>query len=393
MNALPTVCLGLSMALIAARSEAQTQSCAPHTPGGVVVTAGRGGSSARIAATPRGVAVSWVEQRPFENRDFRRDGGANFFYGRALDGTTVAPLAAPALLFGQSAPDEIGMGPALVTLADGRAVGVVCTCIGGSAETACIATTLVGADAIGRIRPDTRQSSTCPSGSIAATGIGANVLVGSPFPDAEGLRVYGTAVGALQDVALDGAIDVPAMAAVGSDRAVYVRRVRGAIEGRLFDVRGNTRGRPVTLSVAGTQAGAPFALSVGDAVVVAFAQRRGRDPWKIHLATWRPGSAPTHVSVDTGTLPAMAPSLAPSTNGCMVLSWTEGSGRATVARAARVCNGAIEPGSVSQLSQPGLEAGDSELASDGSQVFAVWQEIPSVRGARAELRVARLGCR
>jgi hypothetical protein len=77
----------------------------------------------------------------------------------------------------------------------------------------------------------------------------------------------------------------------------------------------------------------------------------------------------------------------------MVLSWTEGSGRATVARAARVCNGAIEPGSVSQLSQPGLEAGDSELASDGSQVFAVWQEIPSVRGARAELRVARLGCR
>ena len=36
-------------------------------------------------------------------------------------------------------------------------------------------------------------------------------------------------------------------------------------------------------------------------------------------------------------------------------------------------------------------AGDVELASDGTNVYAVWQELP--RGARGELRVTRLGCR
>lgn len=383
----------LASALVIPRASV-AQTCAPSVAGGVVVTEGRGGMSARLAASSQGIVVSWVEQRAFASADFRGgSGAASHFYARVVDRTSVTPRGAAQSLFEQSAPYELGMGPALAQTSDGRIAGVVCTCVGGSANTLCAATTLVGTPALAELRPRMRQSSVCPQGSLAATGVGANVLVASPFPDADGIRMYGTAVGALQDVALSGAVDVPTMAAVGSDQALYVRRAGGAIEGRLFDVRGNARGRPVVLSSPRNQVGTPFALSLGDAVLVAFAQKRGRDPWKIHFATYRPGAAVTHADITTGTQPAMGPSLAPSTNGCVVLSWTEGTGRTTVARAGRVCNGALDATTAAQLSQAGVEAGDSEVVTDGTNVFAVWQEIPAARGARAELRVSRLGCR
>lgn len=371
-------------------SRAEAQQCAPHAVGGVVVSEGRGGYNGRIAASPLGIAVTWTEQHPYSDASFRSSGPATAFYARAIDRATLAPRAAARAVFDQGAPYELGMGAALVRVQDAIS-SVVCTCIGGSANTFCSSDALVG-PAIGELRPRPRAASTCPQGALAATGVGANVLVASPFPDAGGIRMYGTAVGALQDVGLDTEIDAPAMAAVGADQAVYVRRSNSAIEGRLFDVRGNARGRAVTLSQAGFQVGAPFALSVGDSVIVAFSQRRGRANWRVHLSTWRPGTAPTHADIDTGTAAAMAPSLAPSSNGCVVLSWTEGSGRATVARVGRVCNGALVAGSTAQLSQPAVEAGDSELAFDGTNVFALWQEIPPARGARAELRVARIGC-
>jgi hypothetical protein len=384
----------LGVLLASAPRLASAQTCAPHVAGGVVVTEGRGGMGARLSASPQGIAVTWVEQRPYANRDFRGASGmASFFYGRVVERQTAAPRGAASLLFDQTAPYVAGMGPALAQSSDGRIASVVCTCVGGSANTQCEATTLVGTPAFGDLRPRTRQSSVCPRGPLAAAGVGAQLLVASPFPDVDGVRMYGTAVGGLQDVALSGEIDAPTMAAVGSDQALYVRRAGGAIEARLFDARGNARGRPVVLSSPRNQVGAPFALSLGESVLVAFAQRRGRDPWKIHFATYRAGGAVTHADITTGGQPAMAPSLAPSTNGCVALSWTEGTGRTTVARAGRVCNGALDASTAAQLSQPGIEAGDSEIATDGAHLYAVWQELSSARGGRAELRVARLGCR
>lgn len=389
MNARRTRVVLLCALFTASRAEAQQ--CAPHAVGGALVSEGRGGFNGRIVASPLGVAVTWAEQHPYSDPSFRRDRPATAFYARVIDRATLAPRGAARVLFDPQAPYELGMGAALVRAQDAISA-IVCTCVGGSANTFCSSEALLGAP-IGELRPRPRAASVCPQGALAATGVGANVLIGSPFPDIGGVRMYGTAVGALQDVALDGEVDAPAMAAVGADQAVYVRRAGSAIEGRLFDVRGNARGRAVTLSQAGFQVGAPFALTMGDAVVVAFSQRRGRGNWRVHLSTWRPGSAPAHADVDTGATAAMAPSLAPSSNGCVVLSWTEGSGRATVARVGRMCNGALVAGSVAQLSQPSIEAGDSELASDGTSVFALWQEIPPARGARAELRVTRLGCR
>jgi hypothetical protein len=390
-SVLATAC-ACAVGAIGAVSYGQSAACAPGTAGGVVVTTGRGGTHARLAASASGLVVAWAEQRPFTDRDFAGSGSASWFFARSLD-RDAAPREAPVELFSQSMPSHLGMGPALATTADGRIAAVVCTCAGGAALASCQATALVGAPALGALRPMARAASVCPMGPLAATGIGSELLVGAPFPDADGIRMYGTAVGALQDLALEGEIDAPAMAALGADQAVYARRAGGRIEARRFDVRGNARGAAVVLSTAGAQVGAPFLLGAGERVFAAFSQRRGRRPWTVHLTTWRPGSAPTHADVATGAASAMAPSLAPSTGGCMILSWTEGTGRATVARAGRVCEGALDAGSVATLSRPGIEAGDSELASDGTHVYAVWQELPTGVGARPELRTARLGCR
>ena len=390
-SALTALCtLALSVALTPA---AFAQTCAPHTPGGVVVTEGRGGANARLAASSTGVAIVWSETTRYTGSETFNGERATVFYARVFDGQSVAPRAAARELFRQSAPYELSMGPLVLARADSSLATLHCTCVGGAARFGCtLADASTGASA-GRIRPENRETSVCPGGPLAAAAVGTDVLAAASFPDVEGIRMHGTAVGAIQDVTLEGEVQSPAMAPLGTDRAVFVRRAGNAIEARAFDVRGNNRGRAVTLSAAGSQAGAPFALGRGERALVAFSQRRGRAPWAVQLVTWAPGAAPTRMSVNTGTLAAMAPSLAPASGDCVVLSWTEGAGRTTVARAGRVCNGVLDTTSVAQLSRPGVEAGDSEVASDGTNVYAVWQEIPSARGSRPELRVARLGCR
>ena len=64
-----------------------------------------------------------------------------------------------------------------------------------------------------------------------------------------------------------------------------------------------------------------------------------------------------------------------------------------VVRTGQVCNGALVPESVSQLSSAGSEGGDSELATDGTHVYVVWQQITAAPHRMTELRVARLTCR
>jgi hypothetical protein len=387
----PALALGIAL-LAPATARAQSTACAPELAGGVVVSENRGAIGARIAATPLGVAVSWVERRRFGNPDFGREQAAHLM-ARALDGASMTPRAAAIEVFAQTWPYEVVMGPVLIPQASGDIAAGLCLCVGGSADTSCTLSSVVGSAPTRDLRPAHRQSGVCTSGELAATAIGDDVLLASPFADADGLRMYGTAVRAIQDVALEDRVDAPTMAAVGSDRAAWFRRTPQGIELRLFDVRGNARGRPLLVSPEGARVGAPFALAMpGDSVVVAFSVRRGRGPWRIHLATWANGAV-THRELDTGPSAAVAPSLAPASNHCLALAWTEGAGRTTTARVGRVCNGVIEPGSVAQLSQPGVEAGDAELASDGTHLYAVWQQLPAARGARAELRAARLACR
>lgn len=382
--------LATSVLLLASNADAQSV-CSAHTPGGVLVTEGRGGMGARLVANTSHVGVAWTESSRLDE-NFGPSGNGVSYYARAFAAPALTPTGSARELFHQSAPYEVPMGPLALSRSDGGLRTLHCVCVGGAARFNCTLADLVTGASAERIRPENRQTSVCPIGALSAATLGTDVLAAVPFPDAAGIRMHGTAVGALQDVELANEVQVPTMAAVGTDRVAFFQRTNDTIEARLFDVRGNTRGRPTVLSAPRTTVGTPFALSQGNTVWVVFAQRSGRAPWRLQLVQWTPGSAPTRTEINTGTAPAMGPSLAPAAGNCLVLSWTEGTGRNTVARAGRVCNGALEASSVAQLSQPGVEAGDSEVVSNGTDVFAVWQELPAARGARAELRLARLGC-
>lgn len=383
--------LFLAASLIPSLAPAQTV-CSPHTPGGVVVTEGRGGANAGlVASASQGVGLVWRESITMTGQ-FAGASGSNL-YMRSFDARTLAPRAAAQRIYEQEAPYMSAIGPVAVARGDGSLGALLCECAGGGdPRVRCDLLALRG-DGGGVIRPEGQGVSGCPSRTPAATAIGAEVLVALDYPDARGIRMHGTAVRAMQDVEMADRPEASSMAAIGGDRAVFAARIAGSIQARVFDVRGNSRSRPTTLSAPRTTVGAPFALSQGAGVLVAFSQRSGRGPWRVQLVSWTPGSPPARTEIQTGSAPAMAPSLAPASGGCVMLSWTEGQGRGTVARVGRVCNGALEAASVAQLSRPGLEAGDSELASDGANVFAVWQEIPAARGARPELRLTRLGCR
>ena len=257
-------------------ARAQSAVCAPHAPGGVVATEGRGGQGARLIASARGVGLVWVESARWTGPFSGESGSAVSYYGRVFDGTTLAPRAAATNTLLQEAPYAVPMGPVALVRADGALHALDCLCVGGAARFNCALHDLSGGANGERIRPENRQTSVCPMGALSATAVGGEVLAAVPFPDVDGVRMHGTAVGAMQNVALEGEVQVPAMAAVGADRAVFVRRAGDAIEARLFDARGNTQGRPVTLSAAGASVGAPFVLSQGAGVLVSFAQRTGR---------------------------------------------------------------------------------------------------------------------
>lgn len=392
----PIVAVALALACVSVTREAFAQQasgqCAPHVAGGIVVTEGRGGTAARLAASSRGVVVSWLEQRPWRDRTRGWPDPQSLHYARLIDRSTLALSASATVTFSQSGPEVHSVAPVLATVSDGRIASISCMCIGGSARTGCTSRTIAGDGDVGRIRPD-EPASGCFTTPIAATGVGQHLLVSVGSPASSSISLYGTALRREGGFESESVLDVPTMASVGGDRAVLVRRTPSGIEGRVFEANGRARSPATILSTRGSEVGTPFALSLGDSVAVAFAQRRGRAAWKIHITRWQPGQPLQHSDIDTGTRPAMGPSLAPAANGCLALSWTEGTGRTTVAYAGRVCANVLDRASVAPLSRPGVEAGDSEVASDGERLFAVWQEIPSARGAHAELRFARLGCR
>ncbi|MEI8259715.1 MAG: hypothetical protein WCJ30_28955, partial [Deltaproteobacteria bacterium] len=337
-----------------------------------------------------GVLVTWVERRRWRDPDFAGTGQELYYMGRLLDGRTLAPLAPAHAIEAQGAPYRLPMGPVPLATSDGQLFAVHCVCIGGSGRFSCLSSLMAGQQAPGFSTGG--SVGVCPSGRIAATMVGAEPMAIVPSPAAMGIEVMvGTARRTTQ-LEVDGEVQVPVAAPLGVDAGVFVRRAPRGIEGRVFGRDTRPRGGAVLLSDGHAEVGAPAVLTQGTTAQVVWAQRSGRSPWQLAQATWTPGGgAPVRAALNTGTAQAMAPSLVASTReGCAVLAWTEGAGHGTVVRVGQLCNGVLDPGTVVQLSQPEVEAGDCELATDGAGVIAVWQELP--RGAHEELRVARLGC-
>lgn len=377
------------------------QLCAAVPSGGVVVTEGRGGYGAVIAAHAGGVVVGWQETGP---RPSPREGGPpewrpRVAYARELDAATLAPRAAAQSIGGEEVyyAHMTGLAADSSPAGDGAAIAS-CQCFGGTGRIAC-ALSSFGAF------PDVtvaREASGCSGGLALGTAGAESVLA---YTDAAAVRFVGSRTGRDRGTSESITTDRMAIARADGDRAVFVWRSRDDVSSggaeSLYDVLAMTldadarpSSRPVTLTTATARVGAPAVAWVGGSALVTYARAAtARSPWQLSLATWTPGRRHATSGLRTGRAPAVAPSIVASqTPGCAVLSWTEGAGRRTVVRAGRVCDGALVAATVAQVSRPGFEAGESELATDGRHVYVVWQEVPSARGVREELRVARLGC-
>ncbi len=374
------------------------QLCTVVPAGGVVVTEGRGGHGAVLAAHAGGVVVGWQETgaRPSGTQGGPPDWRPTAAYSRELDGTTMTPRAAAReVTREEESYAHLGMLAASPSPAGDGAGIAWCQCFGGTGNIACESTAFGNFPAV----TARHTGGGCSSATALGTAGAGSVFA---FTDAATVALVGSRTGREHGTREGATADRMAIARADGDRAVLVWRSGDGsseagtlhIEGVVLDGDARPSSQSVSLGGAPDRVGAPAVAWVGGAALVTFARAAtATAPWQLALATWTPGRRHAVAALATGQAPAVAPSIVASrTAGCAVVSWTEGRGRGTVVRAGRVCNGALDRATVAQVSQAGVEAGDSELATDGRHTYVVWQEIPSGRGVREELRVGRLAC-
>ena len=372
------------------------QLCGAIPPEGVVVTEGRGGYGAVLAAYTGGVVVGWEETGPRPPAD---EGGPpgwrpRVAYARELDAATLEPRGAARAIDRESVFFErmTGLAASASPAGDGAAIAG-CQCAGGTGTIRC------SSHGFGAFPPvhAAAERGGCSGGIALGTAGDASVLA---FTNAAALRLVGSRSERVHGDSADLTADRMAIARADADRAVLVWRSGDGAPGHAvlsamsLDADARPSSQPVVFNAAPGFVGVPAVAWVDGAALVAYARAATvRSPWQLALGTWTPGHGHAVTALRTGRSPAVAPSIvATRAPGCAVLSWTEGTGRRTVVRAGRVCRGVLDPATVAQVSRADVEAGESELATDGRHVYAVWQEVAAARGRREELRVARLGC-
>jgi hypothetical protein len=413
-----------------AAAAAAASGCSVSPVGGVLVARGQSAPHAQaVAAGAGGLLVTWLESlsgTPCRGGDtcIPIDGHA-----RVFDPTLLSPDAAvgpPPLRLSQGTVVEATSGFAPIALENGGLHAASCRASAVSSRLECAFTREAGPPLAETAWTVDTHGSALSIGPGAATGVGGTALLIVPALGEMVFFASGTPVrreyiaevgasGADRNSAAAGVafIDAPAIAPAGADQAVAIWRAtpqsggrdgdyippsvpgaRGAIRARIAGTDGHARGHVVVLSEAGEDVGAPAVAWVGGAVDAVYAHRRApSEPWHLVLSRWTPGSAPVRTEIATGFAPAVAPAIVPEPgpSGCAIVSWIEGQGHGTVVRAGRLCPPATTPSGVGQLSRAEIEAGTAALATDGTRIFTVWQELPG-HGAPAELRAARLTC-
>lgn len=374
------------------------QVCSVVPAGGVVVTEGRGGYGAVIAAHGGTVVVAWQETgpRPTGYGGGPPDWRPRVAYSRVLDGATMTPRA-PATEVAREEEFYAHMtGLAASPSPAGDGAGLAwCQCYGGSGRVACESRGFGSFPAVAA----THNAGGCSDGVALGTAGAGSAMA---FTDSAVVALVGSRTGREHGTSDGLTADRLAIARADGDRAVLVWRTglfgetanNVEIGAMTLDNDARPSSQPVTLGGAPDRVGAPAVAWVNGSALVTYARAASATaPWQLALATWTPGRRHSVTTLATGRAPTVAPSIVASrTAGCAVVSWTEGRGRGTVVRAGRVCNGALDRATAGQLSRAGVEAGDSELATDGQHVYLVWQENPAGRGVREELRAARLSC-
>ena len=118
----------------------------------------------------------------------------------------------------------------------------------------------------------------------------------------------------------------------------------------------------------GPQIGSPAIAVVGDAVVLAWADRaKASDPWHVRWLTWRPGDAPGNPQTFAPPLGglgahAMSPSLAALGSRSFLLAWTEGPVARHQVRAQAMTLEGAALGPALAISEGTANAGQSQVA-------------------------------
>jgi hypothetical protein len=422
---------------LAASATPDARGCSVTPAGGSVVARSEHAPyDATIAANSSSVAITWLEQ----GASVPCRGGSTCVpvdgRARELDPSLQAIDASPGpspLRLTEGSEVESHSGLSAVALPGGGAFGASCRAHVVSSRVECDFRPLGGAPLADSSWAFESHNSAIVVGRGAATAVGSVGLAVAPvrgelYLFATGTKARRELVAGVGATGLEGNfvgpgvawVDAPALAAAGVDQAVVVWRAsppggpsgsrflpparpgaRGSVRARLVGADGHARGGVVVVSAAGDDVGVPSVTWIDGTAVVAYAHRKagteaGTEPWTIALARWPSGaSEPTRSDVDVApggaTVTAPAVVRTPGAGGCVVVSWTEGAGHATSAHAARACGPSWAPSGGVALSAAGVEAGPSELASDGSAVYVVWQEVPG-HGAPVELRAARVQC-
>ncbi|MDP3217908.1 MAG: hypothetical protein Q8S73_27635, partial [Deltaproteobacteria bacterium] len=190
------------------------QLCSTTVPGGVVVTEGRGGYGAVIAARAGALVVGWQETGP---RPSPSEGGPpgwrpRMAYARELDPATLAPRAAANNFSGEGEfyAHMTGLAAATAPGGDGAAIAS-CQCFGGSGRIAC------EVQAFGAFPAVTaeRRAGGC-SGGIALGTAGAEAVLG--FTDSATLHLVGSRSGRARATADAETADRMALARADADR-------------------------------------------------------------------------------------------------------------------------------------------------------------------------------
>jgi hypothetical protein len=384
-------------------SSASSTACATEPRGGVTIPDSARATDVRIAGTGGHVVVTW-----FETSKGREGPDVLTSVAHVVDADTgsVGPRTdVDKVDTGDEYPS--GVVPVVV---DGDVLLVSCFYGAPTGTYACARgaphqktpPTLFRFSGISNGGPSTESIAAVARGKEAVVfvpeGTGRDVHVfssrvsgkksSSPFRLSEGERVS----------VADGLVAVDT--SVGeSDEATVVFRHHSAIFARRAGFDESWHGKAVDLS-GKSLVGAPVAATDGtDRVAVLFSQRKkATDSWRVRYVAVSPSGSRPHVELPTGEAQAQGPAMARSTPaGCFLVSWVEGTGKATRTRVARMCDqhGAPElnAATATTLSREGVEGGRAYLASDPARPangYVVWQEIPA--GKPAELRFAKLAC-
>lgn len=359
-----------------------------------IVTGDAGGYAHAIAASNKGVLVTWLEKRDGSS-GFGPEGSREVVELARLYAPDLTPSGAPRVLGTQGSIDAFANGAAPVAFADGGLSAAHCEWAAFAGKLDCGLEPMVGKHAMTMKSEVGGPGPTRDRFAVAPYAGGAAILLPSGI-SLDLIRTRDKAANVLTERENEEAVVTPAAAAGPSDDEILAAwrwKDAGKQSMHVARVRAKSSDTIVKLDVHG-ELGAPSIAWTGDRAVLAFAVRlRATDPYGIQWVEWNTKSDPTLSVLDVGAEPAMAPSVAPAdAPDCVMLAWVSGRGKATSSHGGIVCGGQLVKATAFDISKAGIEAGDVEIArAPNGAAYALWQELP--KGQPAELRLAKIECK